>query len=152
MSLKSQLQCDLFAAMKAKDEVKLATLRLLKSAIMAFEVSGKTKMEAKDEDVLRLLKKEVKQRKDSIEQFWSGGREDLAQAEEAQLKVLEIYLPEGLTEEQLEQLVRESIQEVGASNGQDLGKVIKAAMAKSSGRADGGDIKMMAQKILMSKS
>src|SRR3989338_8549030 len=109
-------------------------------------------MEAKDEDVLRLLKKEVKQRKDSIEQFRSGGREDLAQAEEAQLKVLEIYLPEGLTEEQLEQLVRESIQEVGASNGQDLGKVIKAAMAKSSGRADGGDIKMMAQKILMSKS
>ena len=91
MSLKNQLQQDLIAAMKEKDEIRTSALRMLKAAILKFVVSGKEKKEATDEDILQLLGKEVKQRKDSIEQFKAGGREDLIEREQEEMEVLQAY-------------------------------------------------------------
>lgn len=148
MSLKSQLQSDLLEAMKARDEVKLAALRMFKAAVMKHEVSGKGKVEATDEDVLKILKKEVKQRRDSIEQFEKGGRPELADAEHKQLEVLEAYLPEEMSEAQIKEIAQEVIQQTGASGPADMGKVMGAVMQRTAGKADGGVVRALVQEAL----
>lgn len=148
MSLKEQINQDLVEAMKAKDEVKVSTLRMVKASVMKFEVSGKEKIESTDEDVMATLKKEAKQRKDSIEQFEKGGREDLAAPERAELAILETYLPEMMGEEQVREVVEATVTEMGATGPQDMGKVMGAAMGKLKGQADGGVVKDMVQKVL----
>ena len=148
MSLKDQIYQDLTEAMKARDEVKTSTLRMLKSSIMKFEVSGKEKAEASDEDVLVVLKREAKQRKDSIEQFENGGRADLADPEKAELAVLEKYLPEMMGEDQVREIVEATVAEVGASGPGDMGKVMGAVMGKLKGQADGTMVKEVVQKVL----
>jgi len=134
--------------MKARDEVKVSTLRLLKSAVGKFEVSGKEKIEATDEDWVRILKKEAKQRKESIEQFKAGGRDDLVGPEQAELEILEKYLPEMMGEEQIQEIVQATVSEVGATGISDMGKVMGAVMGKVGAEADGGVVKNIVQKIL----
>jgi hypothetical protein len=114
---------------------------MLKAAIMKFEVSGKEKLVATEEDVVRLLKKEISQRQDSIEQFKAGNRMDLAANEEAELAILKSYMPEMMSEEALEKIVKETVAEMGVTDPKMMGKVMGAVMAKVKGQADGVRVK-----------
>lgn len=148
MSLQEQLKQDLVTAMKAQDKVKVSVLRMLKAAIMKFEVSGKEKLVATEEDVVRLLKKEISQRQDSIEQFKAGNRMDLVANEEAELAILQSYMPEMMSEEALEKIVKETVAELGVTDPKMMGKVMGAVMAKVKGQADGAMVKTVVQRIL----
>jgi len=136
--LKQQLQDELKQSMLAKDSEKTSVLRLLLSAVGYFEIQkGGAGYEASDEDVMTVIEKEAKQRRDSIEQFEKGGRQDLADKEKKELEMLQKYLPEQLSEEEIRNFVKEAIQTTGASTQQDLGKVMGALMPKTKGKADG---------------
>ena len=146
--LREKIVEDLKQSMLAKDELKTSTLRMLKAAIMKFEVSGKEKVEASDDDVLSLIKKEAKARKDSIQQFRDGGRDEMADKEEAELAILEEYLPEQMGEDQVREVVSGVIAETGASSMSDMGKVMGAAMGKLGGQADGGVVNKVVKEML----
>ena len=148
MSLKEQLNQNLIAAMKAKEEVKLRALRMVKAAVMNFEVAGKEKIEARDEDVLAIIKKEVKKREDSIQQFEQGGRADLAASEREEMEILKTYLPEMMGEDQLREIVKAGGGEVRASGPSDMGKVMGAVMGKVKGQADGAVVRKVVQEVL----
>jgi hypothetical protein len=139
MELKDQLMVDIKAAMIAKDSVKLGTLRFLHAAIKQKEIDSRPNPLTAD-DVMAVLKKLVKQRKESIEQFAGAGRTDLVDQETAELKVMEVYLPAQMTREQIEQIVTEVIAETGAKTVKDMGTVMKAVQAKTAGSADGKTI------------
>jgi len=134
--------------MKARDELTTSVLRMAKAAVMKFEVSGKQKVEATDEDILKILKKELKQRKEAAEAFRKGEREDLAVLEEAEAKILEPYLPAQLSEEEIEAVLKTVIAETGAQGKQELGKVIGAAMGRLGGKAEGGIVSAIASRLL----
>ena len=133
--------------MKGKDEVATSAIRLLKTAIMRFETTGEQKV-ASDAEVIQLVGKEIKQRKDSIEQFEKGNRPELAAKEKAELTVLEKYLPAQLSEDEVRAIVREVIASTGASSKADLGKVMGALMPKTKGKADGGMVNKIVQELL----
>lgn len=135
MSLKAQITSDIKDAMKAKEAVKLATLRFLNSAIKNKEIEVRPK-ELTEDDVLSVIKKAAKQRKESIDQYEKAGRQDLADNEAAELAVLEGYLPELLGREQLEPIVVEIMEAVGASSMKDMGKVMKGVMDRCGSAAD----------------
>jgi len=126
---------ELKEAMRAKDTVRLSTLRLLKSAVEYYLIEKKQEKPT-DADVVAVIKKQVKQRQDSIEGFEKGGRLDLVEKEKAELAILKSYLPEELSPAQLEEIVKATIVEVGATTKADMGKVMKAVQAKTAGRAD----------------
>jgi len=147
MALKNQLQADLMAAMKAHDEVKTSVLRMVKAAIMKFEVSGDRK-EATDADILSIVNKEIKSRKDSVEQFTGGNRMDLADKEAAEIKVLEAYMPPQMSEDEVKQVVLEVMNETGATSKADIGKVMGPVMAKVKGLADGGMVNKIVGSLL----
>ena len=133
--------------MKGKDEVATSAIRLLKTAIMRFETTGEQKV-ASDAEVIQLVGKEIKQRKDSIEQFEKGNRPELAAKEKAELTVLEKYLPAQLSEDEVRAIVKEVITSTGASSKADLGKVMGALMPKTKGKADGGIVNKIVQELL----
>ena len=137
MSLKTQLMDDMKAAMKAKEagKQKLAVIRMVRSAIRQTEIDGKKELD--DNDVIALISKEVKMRKDSIEEFKKGGREDLVEQTEAEIAVLMPYLPKQLSEEEVRALVQEAIANTNATTIKDMGKVMGQLMPKVKGRADG---------------
>lgn len=136
--LKDKIQEDLKQAMLAKEEEKLSVIRMLKSAIQYYEIQkGGAGYEATDEDVVDVLGKEIKKRKESIEMYKNAGRNELAQKEESELKILQTYLPEQLSEEQVRILVEEAVQQTGASTIQDMGKVMGVLMPRVKGKADG---------------
>lgn len=139
MELKDQLMVDIKAAMIAKDSVKLNTLRFLHAAIKQKEIDSRPDPLTAD-DVMAVLKKLVKQRKESIEQFGAAGRTDLVEQESAELKVMEVYLPAQMSREQIEKVVIEVIAETGAKTVKDMGTVMKAVQAKTAGTADGKTI------------
>lgn len=139
MELKDQLMVDIKAAMIAKDSVKLNTLRFLHAAIKQKEIDSRPNPLTAD-DVMAVLKKLVKQRKESIEQFAGAGRTDLVDQETAELKVMEVYMPAQMSREQIEQVVAEVIAETGAKTVKDMGTVMKAVQAKTAGTADGKTI------------
>ena len=147
MNLKEKINADLLAAMKAKEEVKLGALRMLKASIMKFEVSGDKKVEATDENVLQIIGKEVKQRKDSIEAYKKGAREDLAAKEEAEMKILQTYLPAQMSEEELKTLISRTISQTGAIV-KDFGKVMGTVMAQAKGKADGHTVTRLVKEML----
>ena len=147
MSLQQRLSDEIKAAMLAKDAERLSTLRLLKSAVGYTQIERKTE-NLSDAEVIALVQKEVKKRRDSIEQFEKGGRTDLVEKEKKELTVLQSYLPQPLSPEELEQLVRAAIQEAGATSKKDMGTVIKAVQAKVAGRADGKTISGLVSKLL----
>lgn len=139
MSLLAQIQQELKMAMLAKDADRLATLRLLKSAIGYAQIEKKNE-NLPEADLIAIVQKEIKKRRDSIEQFQAGGRPELAVKESAEIQVLEHFLPKQLTGEELDQLIRDVIRDAGATSKKDMGPVIKAVQAKAAGRADGKTI------------
>ncbi|MCX6733660.1 MAG: GatB/YqeY domain-containing protein [Candidatus Peregrinibacteria bacterium] len=147
MTLKEQLQQDLIASMKAKDEVTTGAIRLIKAAILRLETAGEKKI-ATDEDVIQIIGKEIKQRKDSIEQFEKGNRPELAEKEKLEMAVLEKYLPAQLSEEEIRTIVKEVITSTGATGKSDLGKVMGALMPRTKGKADGGMVNKIVQELL----
>lgn len=135
--LKQQIQEDLKNAMFAKDENKLSTIRMLKSAIQYYEIQkGGAGYEATDEDVIDVIGKEVKKRKESIELYEKGGRTESAEKEREEAKILEDYLPQQLSENEIAQFVDAAISQTGATSIQDMGKVMGALMPKTKGKAD----------------
>jgi uncharacterized protein YqeY len=136
MPVKQELDAALKDAMKAKDTVALDAVRSIKSAVKLAEIdAGK---ELSEEDVHAVIQKAVKQRRDSIDQFKSGGREDLVKVEEAQVAVLQRFLPAQLSEAEVSALVEAAVAATGASGPKDMGKVMGALMPKVKGKADGG--------------
>jgi len=133
--LTEKIDANLKEAMRAKDTVRVSTLRMLKSAIEYHKIERKQDKLA-DPDVIGVIKKQIKQRQDSIEGFEKGGRADLVEKERAELTILKSYLPEELSSAQLEQIVAAVIAELGATTKADMGKVMKAVQAKTDGRAD----------------
>lgn len=148
MALKQQIQTEMISAMKAKDDLKVSVLRMLKAAILKFEVSGSEKKDATDADVLQLIGKEIKQRRDSAEQFKAGNRFESAEKEEKEIEYLLSYLPPQMGEEELKKVVAEVITEVGAKSKQDMGRVMGAVMEKVKGQADGGMVKDIVASLL----
>lgn len=124
--------------MREKNATRLGVLRMLKAAIMnaAIEKAG-AQGKLNDADATQVIRKQVKQRQDSIESFEKGGRAELAAKEKEELSILQSYLPQGMSADELSKLVRETIAEVGASSKAQMGAVMKAAQAKAAGRADG---------------
>ena len=137
MTLKEKLTADMKEAMKAKEAGKqrLSVIRLVRGAIRQLEIDGKK--ELVDEDVLGVISKEAKQRRDAIEEFKKGGRDDLVAAAEAEIAILMEYLPKQLSKDEIQGLVQEAIAASGATSPQDMGKVMKELMPKVKGRADG---------------
>jgi uncharacterized protein YqeY len=135
MSLKSQLEADMKAAMRARDSETRDAIRYVLSALKNAEIDRRG--ELTEEEELKLIRSQVKQRMDSIEQFRNGGREDLAAKEESQVKILEQYLPQQMSDEELERFVRQGIDEIGAAGPQDMGKVMGALNKTAEGRVDG---------------
>ena len=147
MPLLERLSQELKAAMLAKDTERLSTLRLLKSAIGYAQIERKTET-LPDAEVFAIIQKEVKKRREAVEQFEKGGRPELASKEKQEIPVLESFLPKPLSAEALEQLVRAAIQETGATGKKQMGQVIKAVQAKAAGRAEGKVISELVGKLL----
>ena len=147
MILQERLAQDIKAAMLARDADRLSALRMLKSAVGYAQIERKTENLA-DADFMALVQKEVKKRRDSVEQFEKGGRPELAAKEKQEIAVLETFLPKPLSPEELEALVRATIQETGATSKKDMGAVIKAVQTKAAGRADGKTISGLVGKLL----
>jgi uncharacterized protein YqeY len=133
--------------MLAKNAGRLGTLRLLKSAIGYAQIEKKTES-LPDAEIVAIVQKEVKKRRDSIEQFTAGGRPELAAIETSEISVLETFLPQQLSPEELEQLVRATIQELGATSKKEMGPVMKAVQAKAAGRAEGKTISGLVGRLL----
>ena len=136
MTVQERIDAELLDAMRAKDAGKLAVLRGLKSALK-YAAIEKSDAHLDDTAAIQVIRKQVKQRQDSIESFEKGGRPELAAKEKAELEILNAYLPKGLSAEELSSLVHETIAEVGASSKAQMGAVMKAVQAKVAGRADG---------------
>lgn len=142
--LKDTVQEDLKQAMLAKDEEKLSTIRMLKSALQYFEIQkGGAGYKATDEDVVEVVGREIKKRKESIEMYEKGNRQDLADKEKRELEILSGYLPEQLSEDETKRLVDEAISTTGATSMQDMGKVMGFLSPKIKGKADGGFVSML---------
>lgn len=141
MNLQAEISAALKDAMRAKDEAKLASLRLVLTAIKNREKEVRRSLE--DQEVISLISTQIKQRKESIDHYRKAGRDDLVKAEESELQILQAYMPEELSAEEMSQALDEVISEVGAVSIKDMGKVMKAAMAKLAGRADGRVINEM---------
>jgi len=139
MSLKDQITDNVKAAMRAKDKSLLATLRLITAAIKQIEVDSKIES-LDDKQVTDVLVKMVKQRRESIESYKSAGRDDLLQQEQYELDVIQPYLPEALSEAEVEALIKDAIAETGASSMKEMGKVMAILKPKLAGRADMGAV------------
>ena len=146
MSLKDTIKQDYLTAYKAKEETKVSVLRMLQSNIKNVEIDKKE--ELLDEDIVKVVQREIKQRRDSIESYKSGKRDDLAKKEEDELEVLVGYLPKQLSDEDVEKIVKEVISQVGANSKADFGKVMGAAMPKVAGKADGNKVSGIVNKLL----
>ena len=144
MDIKTQLNESMKDAMRSGDVVRKNTVRMALAAIKQVEVDKRTELD--DMAVIALLQKEIKNRKEAIEEAKTADREDLIKDNEAEIAVLEVFLPEGLSADELREIVNAAIEETGASVPADMGKVMKAAMPKVAGRAPGGDISAMAKK------
>jgi len=141
MSLQEEISAALKDGMRAKDEAKLTSLRLVLTAIKKKEKEIRRSL--KDPEVIAVVSSQIKQRQESIDQYRKAGRQDLADVEEREIQVLQVFMPEQLSEEEMSQAVDEVIAEVGAVSIKDMGKVMKASMAKLAGRADGRIISTM---------
>jgi len=136
MTLRERLLADLTAALKTKDTARLEALRMVKAALQKKEIEVQHQLD--DAEVIALLSTLIKQRREAVESFTKGGREDLAAKEQAELELLESYLPAAVSADELEHIVTSTIAETGASSPKDIGQVMKAVMAKLAGRrADG---------------
>jgi uncharacterized protein YqeY len=146
MSLSERLNEDMKQAMRSQEKFKLSVIRMVRSSIKNLEIDLKRSLD--DNEVLDILAREVKQRKDSLQEFEKAGREDLAEQVKAEIEIIGEYLPQQLTEEEIKVIVQQTIQEVGASSKADMGKVMSALMPKTKGRADGKLVNQAVQQFL----
>lgn len=148
MSLKEKLTADMKEAMKAREEgrQRLGVIRMMRGAIRQQEIDGQKELD--DDAVLAVISKEVKQRRDSIEEFKKGGREDLVAQNEAEIAVLMAYLPQQMAEGEIRKLVQDAIAATGASSPKEMGKVMKELMPKVKGRADGKLVNQIVRELL----
>ena len=165
MSLREQINNDLKKAQQEKDELVLLALRGINAAIKNKEIEKRTKLSKEEKDIEKLKKEsklieeevvgvimsEAKKRKDAIEEFKKGERQDLVEKEEKELEILKKYLPEQMDEEQIEEEVKKVIEEVGAVGPQDTGKVMGVLMLKLKGKAEGGMVSRVVQELLSNK-
>ncbi|AIQ54240.1 MULTISPECIES: GatB/YqeY domain-containing protein [Paenibacillus] len=143
MNLSERLNEDMKQAMKSKDKFRLSTIRMVRSTINYSEIELKRTLD--DNEVLDILSREIKQRKDALQEFESAGREELAANTKAEIEIIIKYLPAQLSEEEIKVIVQQTVQETGASSKSDMGKVMSALMPKVKGRADG---KLVNQAVL----
>jgi len=147
MSLQQRVNDELKSSMLARQALRTGTLRMLKAALGYAQMEKKTET-LSDADVMTLIQREAKKRRDSIEEFEKAGRTEMAANEKAELEVLSEYLPKALSAEELESLIREIITEVGATSKKDMGAVMKAAQSKVDGRADGKSVSALVSRLL----
>ena len=147
MSLLERLNNDMKQAMKNKEKDKLSVIRMLKAALQNEAIKLGNKELTEDEE-LTVLSRESKQRKDSLQEFSSAGREDLAEKIRTEIKYVELYLPQQLTEEEITNIVKETIESVGATSKAEMGKVMGALMPKVKGKADGALVNKLVQQHL----
>ena len=148
MELEKQIQADMMSAMKAKETVRLASLRAIKAAILLAKTAEGASGELTDQDIVKLIQKLVKQRKESAEQYNAAGRPELAENELAEAAAMDVYLPKQLTEAELEAELVKIIAETGASKPSDMGKVMGVATERLAGLADGRAISTTVKKVL----
>ena len=148
MAIKNQIQQDLSEAMKAHNENKTSVLRMLKASIFKFEVAGSEKKDATDEEIVTIINKEIKQRRDSAEQFKKANRFEMADKEEKEIEVLLTYMPPQMNEEEIRKIAKEVIVEVGAKSKQDIGRVMGVMMGKVKGQADGSLVNEVVASLL----
>lgn len=162
MSLKEKIQTDIKKAMQSKDQLRVSVLRMLMAAVFNKEKEKRNKLskteeelekldelsQLTEEEILEVISSEAKKRKDSIEQYQKGGRNDLAEQEKKELKILTEYLPEQMGEEEIRKLVKEKILELGASGPQETGKVMGAIMPQLKGKTDGTIVNKIVQEEL----
>jgi uncharacterized protein len=140
MGLKDQLHGEMVAAMKARDELRTATLRMVLSAVTTEEVAGSSARTLSDDDVVKVVSREAKKRRESAEAFDAAGRSELADRERAEHAILEAYLPTQLSDDELAGLVRDALAQTAASGPQAMGQVMKAVQPVVAGRAEGGRV------------
>ncbi|MGP0587561.1 GatB/YqeY domain-containing protein [Paenibacillus timonensis] len=146
MNLSERLNEDMKQAMKSQDKFKLSTIRMVRATMKNLEIDLKRTLN--DNEVLDILSREIKQRKDALQEFEKAGRDDLAEQVKAEAEILAVYLPEQLSEEEIKVIVQQTIQETGASSKADIGKVMSALMPKVKGRADGKLVNQTVQQLL----
>ncbi|MCK8487890.1 GatB/YqeY domain-containing protein [Paenibacillus sp. MBLB2552] len=146
MNLSERLNEDMKQAMKSQDKFKLSTIRMVRATMKNLEIDLKRTLN--DNEVLDILSREIKQRKDALQEFEKAGRDDLAEQVKAEAEILTVYLPEQLSEEEIKVIVQQTIQETGASSKADIGKVMSALMPKVKGRADGKLVNQTVQQLL----
>lgn len=148
--LKQQIQNDLKESMLAKNTEKTSVIRLLLSALNYHEIQkGGAGYTATDEDVMSVIQKEAKQRRDSIDQFKTAGRQELVDKETRELEILKTYLPEQMNEEEIKKLVKDAIAQTGATTPADMGKVMGSLVPKIKGKADGGLVSRIVKECLI---
>lgn len=146
MSLKDRLQQDWKDALKSKDKFKANVISMAKSAILHIEKSDNSSLN--DDQIIEVLAKEVKQRRDSLQEFEKGNRQDLVDSTNAEISILLQYLPQQLTEDEIREIVRESAEQVGANSIKDMGKVMSIVRPKTTGRADGKIVSQIVKEYL----
>lgn len=146
MSLKERLLEDMKLAMKEKDAVRKNAIQMARSAILQAEKDNRITLD--DDGIIEVIAKEVKKRRDALPEYEKSGRQELIDNLKTEIEVLMQYLPQQLTEEELEAIVRDTIQETGASSARDIGKVMQAVMPKVKGRADGKAVNQIVKRIL----
>ncbi|SDT36435.1 hypothetical protein SAMN05444162_3986 [Paenibacillaceae bacterium GAS479] len=146
MSLSQRLDDDMKQAMRDKDKFRLTTIRMVRAAVKNLEIDLKRPLE--DSEVLDIVSREIKQRKDSLQEFQKASRDDLVKDVAAEIDIISVYLPTQLTEEEIKAIVEQTIQETGASSKADMGKVMSALMPKVKGRADGKLVNQAVQQFL----
>ena len=147
MSLHQKITDDLKAAMKARDEARVSCLRMIKASLKNLQVEKGRELE--EEEILATISSAVRKAQEAIEEFRKGGREDLALKEEQEIKIYQSYLPQQLSSEAIEEILREIIDELSAKTSRDIGKVMKAAMNKMAGQAQGKEVNEIARKLLV---
>lgn len=146
MNLSERLTDDMKQAMKNQDKFKLTVIRMMRAAMKNLEIDLKRPLV--DSEVLDILSREIKQRKDSLQEFEKAGRDDLVADLVVEIEIISQYLPEQLTEEEIQEIVTQTIHELGASSKADMGKVMGALLPKTKGRADGKLVNQFVQQLL----
>ncbi|WP_427339534.1 GatB/YqeY domain-containing protein [Caloranaerobacter sp. DY30410] len=146
MSFKERLMADLKASMKNKDKVRKDVITMVRAAIKQREVDER--VELSDEDIIELIAKQVKQKKDALKDFEKGGRQDLVELTQKEIDILMEYLPKQLSEDEIDEIVKAAIEEIGASTMKDMGKVMSYVMLKVKGRADGSLVNKIVRQYL----
>lgn len=147
-SIKEQIAADLKQALKNNEKIKVSSLRLLKNAINQASIEQGKNEELGEEKVIEILQSEAKKRKEAIQQYKKASREELAEKEKKELRAIQNYLPEPLSEEKLESIIKKVIEEINAQNMQDMGKVMGKVMPKVKGKADGSKVKKLVKQKL----